>query len=101
MKGVVIENSLSDVSVLQKLDITRSWESGSWKLHEVTVSKNQAMELANYLADGPWYVHFLEKGNDGVLVVFKNKTFEIKFSDKNTWKKHLNMAHLSAFHPSS
>lgn len=85
MKGVIIENSLSDTSILQKLDISRSWEDGSWKLHEVNVSKEQALALANYLADGPWYVHFWEKGSDDVLMVFKNKTFEIKFSDKNTW----------------
>lgn len=85
MKGVIIENSLSDTSILQNLDISRSWKDGDWKLHEVSVSKEQVLDLQNYLADGPWYVHFWEKGSDDVLVVFKNKSFEIKFSDKSTW----------------
>jgi len=89
MKGVVIENSLSDTSILKKLDISNSWVDGSWKLHEVIVSKEQAIGLANYLADGPWYFHFWEQGSDDVLVVFKNKIFEIKFSDKKTWKDAL------------
>lgn len=85
MKGVIIENSLSDVSILQKLDISRSWEEGSWKLHEVEVSREQALEFQNVLDDGQWYVHFWEKGSDDVLVVFKDKFFDIKFSDKFTW----------------
>ncbi len=85
MKGVVIENSLNDASILQKLNIQKSWEDGSWKLHEVSVSKDEAKSIARHFADGPWYVHFWEPGSDDVLVVFKNKTFEIKFSDKSTW----------------
>lgn len=86
MKGVIIENSLSDTNILKNFDISRSWEDGDWKLHEVRVSKEQAMELVKHLADGPWYVHFWEPGSDDVLVVFKNKTFNIKFSDRDSWK---------------
>jgi len=86
MKGVVIENSLKDPSVLKDLEIVRSWEDGSWKLHEVRVSKEQAEKLSEHLNDGPWYVHFWEPGDDTVLVVFKGKTFTIRFSDKESWK---------------
>lgn len=30
-------------------------------------------------------MHFWEPGKDEVLAVFKNKTFDIKHSDKSTW----------------
>jgi hypothetical protein len=54
-------------------------------LHEVLIEKEWAERLGNYLNEGPWYVHFWEPGSDNVLVVFKNKNFWIKHSDKNTW----------------
>lgn len=85
MKGVVIENSLRDTSVLQEIKIVKNWEDGSWKLHEVDVSREQALEFQHILADGPWYVHFWEQGSNDVLVVFKGKFFDISFSDKSTW----------------
>lgn len=85
MKGIVIENSLRDTSVLEKLKVIKSWEDGSWKLHEIDVSRKQALEFQQALRDGPWYIHFWEKGSDDVLVVFKDKFFDIKFSDKSTW----------------
>lgn len=85
MKGVVIENSLIDTSVLEKLKVIKTWEDGSWKLHEVAVSREQALEFQHALVDGPWYVHFWEQGSDDVLVIFKNNFFDIKFSDKSTW----------------
>lgn len=38
-KGTIIENSLTDISILNDLNVYKSWEAGSWKLHKVTVSK--------------------------------------------------------------
>ena len=85
MKGIIIENSLKDPNVLNDVEIVRSWEEGSWKLHEVHVSKEQAERFSDYLAEGLWYVHFWEPGNDDVFVVYKDKSFTIKHSDKSTW----------------
>ena len=39
------------------------------------------------MKDGPWYMHFWEPGSDDVLVVFKDRIFNIRHSDKTTWEE--------------
>jgi hypothetical protein len=85
MKGIIIENSLADKSIITDAEIIRTWEDGSWKLREVKVSKDWAEKFGKYLNDGPWYVYFWEPESDDVLIVFKNKNFTIQHSDKSTW----------------
>lgn len=87
LQGTIVENSLVDTSILDDVTILKSWPDGSWNLHQVSLDREHALSLAGYLADGPWYMHFWEPGNDDVLVVFKGKTFDIKHSDKNSWKE--------------
>jgi quercetin dioxygenase-like cupin family protein len=84
-KGTIIENSLRDATILKELNVARTWQSGDWTLHDVNVGAEQLSRIAEYLAEGPWYVHFWEPGKDEVIVVFKDQTFRIKFSDKTTW----------------
>lgn len=84
---MIVKNSLKDESILEELEILRSWKDGDWELCEVSVSEEQAKDVARFLDDGPWYVHFWEDGRDDVLVVFKHKTFWIQHSDKETWKQ--------------
>ncbi|HVV14916.1 MAG TPA: hypothetical protein VHD55_00725 [Candidatus Paceibacterota bacterium] len=96
MKGIIIENSLKDKSIITEAEIIRTWEDGSWKLREVKVSTEWAEKFGGYLNDGPWYVHFWESDSDDVLVVFKDKSFWIKHSDKNTWQDAI--AHGKSLH---
>ncbi|MBL8031717.1 MAG: hypothetical protein JNK33_05345 [Candidatus Doudnabacteria bacterium] len=84
-KGTIVENSLSDASILQELQVEKTWQAGTWVLHDVLVAQEQIAELSKHLADGPWYMHFWEPGQDEVLVVFKDKIFTIQHSDKSTW----------------
>lgn len=86
MKGTIVENSLSDTSILKEVKILKTWKDGSWILHSVIASPEIISEMPRYLADGPWYIHFWQEGTDDILVVFKNKLFSIKYSDQNTWK---------------
>ena len=51
------------------------------------MTKEEAQEVGKYLSNGPWYVHFWNPGEDDVLVIFKDKTFWIKHSDKTTWNQ--------------
>ena len=85
LQGTVVENSLGDSSVLSRIHILKSWEAGSWKLHKIEAGREFALEIAKCLLDGPWYVHFWESGKDDVLVVYKERYFDIVYSDKNTW----------------
>lgn len=84
-KGTIIENSLRDSSILTSLKIEKTWQDGSWTLHNVLTDEDTARKIGNYLADGPWYIHFWKPDDDNVLVVFREKNFWIKYSDKSTW----------------
>jgi len=85
VRGTIIENSLSDKSILKKVQITGTKLSGDWILHSVLVNENIIPELSRSLDKGPWYIHLWEQGKDDVIIVFKDKVFNIKFSDKSTW----------------
>lgn len=85
MKGTIIENSLQDKSILDALKIEKTWHAGDWILHDVLVDESQIEKIRESLLDAPWYIHFWEPGQDKVIVIFKNKTFEILHSDKSTW----------------
>lgn len=84
LKGTIVENSLADKSILSKIKIEKTWQAGDWILHKVLVEEETAKQIGNYLADGPWYIHFWEPDSDDVLVVYKGKNFLIKHSDKST-----------------
>jgi hypothetical protein len=84
-KGTIVENSLVDKSILEKVKIKETRQEEGWTIHDVFVSKDQVSEMAKHLANGPWYIHFWKRGTDDVKVIFKNKVFDIKHGDKTTW----------------
>jgi hypothetical protein len=84
-KGTVIENSLSNKDVLKKLRINKTWQDGDWILHNVSLDEDHIPELSRSLNNGPWYIHIWYQGEDDVKVIYKDKIFDIKFSDKSTW----------------
>lgn len=85
LKGTIIENSLEDKDILKKVKIEKTYQDDDWTLHNVWVGETQISELSKSIVDGPWYIHLWKPGKDDVIVIFKNKTFSIKFSDKSTW----------------
>lgn len=85
LTGTIVENSLSDKSILSRVRVIKTYPLGDWTLHDIEVEDDKVAELAKYLADGPWYIHLWQPGSDDVTVVFKNKIFHIKHSDKSTW----------------
>ncbi|MFA6476465.1 MAG: hypothetical protein WCV68_03585 [Candidatus Paceibacterota bacterium] len=87
LKGTIVENSLSDKEILNHLKIEKTYNSEDWILHDVWVEENQVAGLAKSLDSGPWYIHLWEPGKDEIIVIFKDKTFIIKQSDKSTWSE--------------
>jgi hypothetical protein len=83
--ATIIENSLSDKDILKRVQIVKSRQSTRWTLHDVLVTEDQIPELSKSLDVGPWYIHLWKPGEDDVKVIFKNKIFDIQFSDKSTW----------------
>ncbi len=84
-KGTIVENSLQNTKILEDLNILKTYPLEDWLLHDVTIDEKEIEKMGKYLKDGPWYMHFWQDGSDDVLVVFKDKIFKIKYSDKNTW----------------
>ena len=87
-KGVIIEESLEDASVLQRLNIISSETvqidaSATWRLHTVVVSENEIRQLVSHIKAG-WYIHFW-RGRE-VIAVFKDKIFTFDFDDKTSWQ---------------
>lgn len=91
-KGTIIRESLTDQRILEKLHIVKEYveddqdnPENNWHLVTVMVSKDEISEIQPFIKrEGGWYMHFW-KGND-VIVVFRDKTFTIKYNDKTTWK---------------
>jgi hypothetical protein len=86
-QGTVVENSLENKEVLKKIKITKNYNQEDWMLHDVEVSNKEIEELNKALADGPWYMNFWKKDGDEMIVVFKERTFKMKASDKTTWNE--------------
>ncbi len=84
-KGTIVENSLVDKNVLNKVEIIKTWKDEDWVLHDVLVKEAQLEELGKSLSDGPWYMNFWIPDGDDMKVVYKNKIFDLKMSDKSTW----------------
>ena len=85
-KGKIIENSLNDKAILENLKITKNYKIQDWLINEVAVNGKQIEKLGEYLNDGPWCMHFWKEKGDEIIVVFKDKIFRMKASNKNTWK---------------
>lgn len=85
-KGVVITESLTDPGVIRGLTVLEEEydEESDWHLVTVEASEDQIEALAEQIKDGPWYIHFWS--GDDVLVVFQNRVFSMKHSDKKTWQ---------------
>lgn len=85
-KGVLIEESLSDLSILPKLNIvsirTTTLENeasrGKFHFHSVEVSPNNLEEVVKFITtnikDG-WYFHLVNK--EEMIVMFYNKVFNM------------------------
>src|SRR3989344_3460833 len=83
--GTIVENSLADKNILKDLEIIKSYWLEDWLLHDVLVNEEQIEKLGKFLSDGPWYMHFWQDNQEDIIVVFKDESFRIKHSDKNTW----------------
>lgn len=85
LKGIIIENSLQDKSLLEKIQINRTWQEGDWILHEIEVDEKEVPEIGKYISNGPWYIHLWNVGEDDFAIIFKDKTFYVKKSDPSSF----------------
>ncbi len=93
-KGLIIEESLENKDVLQKVKIIKTkveevtekhqtpWIK-QWTLHAVEIPENQADEIAEDLINSldfehDWYADF--KNNEFHYIIFRNKVFKVDCS---------------------
>lgn len=86
-KGTIIEESLENLDILKDFNILSSKVSSDleWHMHTVEVTEDQIQKLSWYIKPEKWYAHFWN--SDDVIVVFRDKIFNLKHSDKSTWKE--------------
>jgi hypothetical protein len=88
--GTIIEESLEDPRVLNdfhilSVGITKEDNpSDRWHLYKVEGAAEQFKKLASVINEGKWYAHFWS--GEEMIVVFRNKTFNQKVTDKTTWE---------------
>jgi len=95
-RGIIIRESLSNPSILEDIKIVSEHTEPDqdnpneiWHTYTVEISRDMIKELQPYLKqEGGWYMHFW-KGRD-VVVVFRDKMFEINYDDKSTWEEVVN-----------
>ncbi len=89
-KGTIVEESLADNRVLNDLVVTKFRISKDenpadrWHLYTVKVTMDDIQKVSQYIKPGKWYMHFWN--GDNVIAVFKDKVFEFKYSQKETWR---------------
>jgi hypothetical protein len=89
-KGIIVEESLEDNRILNEIDIIDFRISKDenladrWHLYTVKVTKDDIQKVSRYIKSGKWYMHFWN-GNE-IIAVFKDKVFEFKHDQKETWK---------------
>jgi hypothetical protein len=90
--GIIVEESLDDNRLLNKLDIKKVHITGHenaidrWHMYEVVLSKQEIEELSKHIIEN-WYMHFWKDSD--IIAIFKDKTFKFNYQDKSTWSNVL------------
>lgn len=100
-KGVIIEESLEDTSVLKKVSIlstkvekvTKEHQSPwlkQWTLHTVEISEDKAEEIASELSQSlesehEWYADF--KNPEYHYIIFRGKVFKVNRSKAEEYEE--------------
>ena len=87
--GIIVEESLEDNRILNKLQIVKvrisneEKQGDRWHLYTVNISEKD-IELLSKLIKNKWYMHFWK--GEKIIAIFRGRKFEFNFNDKSTWK---------------
>jgi two-component system, cell cycle response regulator len=84
LNAILIENSLRDKSILKDVRIDKTWQDGEWILHSIKMEEARLTDLQESLHEGSWYVHLWKDDKKEMLVLFKERSFTIKYEDTFT-----------------
>jgi len=87
--GIIIDKSLKDASLIDGLKILGTKEDGDWKIYKVEVEDDKLQDtiqlIQPVLSASGWYVHFYNDSGEKLVVVFRNRTFEL-VNNPSFWK---------------
>lgn len=93
--GIIVKESLRDHSVVRGWNVIRESKTEDWSVYTVLVaaeSLNELVEeLQEFMFEGSWYAHFYNKDGSKLIIVFKNRRFDVT-SEKSTWEGAINYA---------
>ncbi len=84
--GILIEESLNNKEIIKDLTVTNlkvtddENPSDRWHIYTVSVTRDEIKKIQQNMAEGKWYTHFI--AGDEIIVVYKDKMFEYKMTDK-------------------
>lgn len=84
-KGIIIEESLIDNKCLDGIEVikTQITKERKWTLKTVNITKEKIQYLSSKIKSNSYYMHFWN--DKDVIVVFRDKIFEIDYDNKQTW----------------
>ena len=91
-KGLIIKESLSDCSILDKLTLIdiliendQNQISSFWHLYKVSVSIDEIFELQRFIKKRGWYAHFWN--DKWIIVLYPDSIFKLDVTNKETWSR--------------
>ncbi len=86
--GILIDQEFKDPSFPKTYPIFANKQIGSWHIYGIKIENSEIEREIQKIQsqmkpNGNWYAHFYN--NEKLIIVFKNKTFNIK-PDSSTWK---------------
>lgn len=95
--AILLNKSFTDEDFVSKsLEIIQEkiYTDSDWIVYEVKITDEDIKMISDAMTSGPWYNHAFN--DDKVIVIFKNKIFEISKDDYNLsivieYSKHLDI----------
>lgn len=86
-KGMIVEESLKDPRIINKLSISsvEITSPSHWHIYTFSINEGDILNLQNFIKEGPWYIHFWNSKE--IIVVFKEKIFRFLRTDRTTWEQ--------------
>ena len=87
LHAIIVDKSLSDLSVLKKLNIISQTKDGGWILYKISIDSSEVDKtirmIHSNMAEGNWYFHFYNKDGSRLIIVFRDRVIETNNNPSN------------------
>jgi hypothetical protein len=90
--AIIVDKSLTSQTILKDFKILSKTVDGGWTLYKILVNEDKLDStikiIQSQMNEGAWYFHFYNCDGSKMIVVFKNKIFDVN-NDSKTWSRVL------------